>query len=73
MAASMPVPLPQRTAEPQPTATRAADNEPGPLPIPPGFERYLTPEFTRELLAHLTAARNLALADRAAEGHDARP
>lgn len=73
MAGSIPAPTPQRTTEPQPTAPRAGDNEPGPLPIPPGFERYLTPEFTRELLAHLTAARNLALADLTAEGRDGRP
>jgi hypothetical protein len=73
MAASMPVPMPQRTTEPQPPAPRSAGDQPGSLPVPPGFERYLTPEFTRELLAHLTAARNLALADLAAEGRDGRP
>lgn len=73
MATPMPAPMPQRPTETRPSVPHPADDRSGPQPVPPGFERYLTPEFTRELLAHLTAARNLALADLAAEGRDGRP
>lgn len=66
---------PDQLINPSPPAAEilpAPASGPEAVQVPPGAERYLTPEFTRQLLEHLHAAKKLALQDAAAEGHDGR-